>query len=780
MRAILRVLAAVVLVILLIRRSMLSASRVAPWHAQTVKNSMAATRHLALNIAPLISITPTARPMDPAEPVALAAPLEDIDEGEEGDEEPWKQAPLVQLDLPPPPPPASLAHASPPRLLKCSRCGLTRLRSGVDDLNCCYNNGAWAGQCGPPTSGLPFTWEEGFRVCNHMTLAPVAERVHGHQPFVPIAAPPLAGPSLDVEARQPDTSIEPRRSDISILGEGNASIGYQPTHQPTPGQLRAYLLTLQPESVKVRRLRRRLSPAGGRLSVTVLRGVHASEALAVAGVAAERAAAVFGSQVNELEFTSALGCTLSHLRAVRRAMRDRASPALILEEDATLDLQPFWLIPSLASLVTSLPREWEAVQLSIVARQTDWDELRTSWREATRRLGATQLLRQDFYWSSAAYLLHPRGMRRLLDKYHRDGGRKRVQRMAQALPLPNASSSVRWRLGTDRARCIKADTCVLYASLAAESTFVAVPPLFTEAARVTAPKSDAGQGAASAIIGHDTGDQADVHVLSRRASLAFASEAAQEEEAKGLRDGSALSGLRNGSARVVSGGGVDPRLTSLVQHCAAHTAAPGSADSPLLRPVQGSTDGMERAFVLRRAGGEAQVLRLEPGTAANESGHRSSGVVRRLEGSGFVDVGRWHAASRALLLLWHGVAPTGTRVASLCRTNRATDDSHFYTDGNATRLTPLLPPTPSVVRALEHGRPHAWTHNATDAPGRRTPRFWVHDEPALWWRPLLQCTPDWDVGLDSQNSAEVWLLMQLLAHPDRVDDWRDADIIYLP
>ena len=152
-------------------------------------------------------------------------------------------------------------------------------------------------------------------MCNHMTLAPVAERVHGHQPLVPLAAPPLVEPRLNVEARQPDTGIEPRRSDSGSFGAGNASSA----HQPTRGRLRAYLLTLRPESAKVGRLRRRLSPAGRPLPVTVLRGVKASEALAVAGVAAEQAAAVFGSQVNELEFTSALGCTLSHLRAVRRA-----------------------------------------------------------------------------------------------------------------------------------------------------------------------------------------------------------------------------------------------------------------------------------------------------------------------------------------------------------------------------------------------------------------------------------------------------------------------------
>ena len=37
----------------------------------------------------------------------------------------------------------------------------------------------------------------------------------------------------------------------------------------------------------------------------------------------------------------AVGCALSHLRAAARALADGAAPALILEEDAVADLQPY-------------------------------------------------------------------------------------------------------------------------------------------------------------------------------------------------------------------------------------------------------------------------------------------------------------------------------------------------------------------------------------------------------------------------------------------------------
>lgn len=59
-------------------------------------------------------------------------------------------------------------------------------------------------------------------------------------------------------------------------------------------------------------------------------------------------------------------------------------------------------------------------------------------------------------------------------------------------------------------------------------------------------------------------------------------------------------------------------------------------------------------------------------------------------------------------------------------------------------------------------------------------RFWVHDHPSLDWRPLLRCLTGWDTGLHSQNAAEVWLLQQLLAHPNRTSAWQDADVVVLP
>lgn len=34
--------------------------------------------------------------------------------------------------------------------------------------------------------------------------------------------------------------------------------------------------------------------------------------------------------------------------------------------------------------------------------------------------------------------------------------------------------------------------------------------------------------------------------------------------------------------------------------------------------------------------------------------------------------------------------------------------------------------------------------------------------------------------MESQNAAEVWLLLQLLSHPNRTSDWREAGVVILP
>jgi hypothetical protein len=230
-----------------------------------------------------------------------------------------------------------------------------------------------------------------------------------------------------------------------------------------------------------------------------------------------------------------------------------------------------------------------------------------------------------------------------------------------------------------------------------------------------------------------------------------------------------------------------------------------------------SHDRIEQVFVLRRPGESSRVVRLTSGDADDSShrvdtnglgGSNSDGgrgnvaakaghVLLLVENERLERAGRWYLSGRTLLLQWnhatlgrgaltevlcledladgsfrcvtrllHTLRSSATRphrcASATCRRYRSAslqdsgNRSFRGVRGHAQRqLTTLVPLVPTV---------HAGTMSQASAAEIR---FWIHDESALWWRPYLQCTPDWDSGMDSQNAAEVWILSQLMQHPWR-------------
>ena len=254
----------------------------------------------------------------------------------------------------------------------------------ANDRNCCHPGGSWRGRCGTAAQvaagAAEFSWKEGYRICNGGSLEqPPQERSHRGRPFT-------AMPSLRA------TGGGRLVADGSRAGRVAARRG-----------LIAYLITLHARDAHVLEKIRRLSDALGGAPVRAVEAVTASEALSVAGTPPEGAAAVYGRQASDPEFGAALGCALSHLLAARRALADGASPALVLEEDVSIELRSGWPAP-LNALVDALPRHWLAVQLSIVASRSQWAELWREWRNRSSVAGGVQrrtLLRRDYYWSSA-------------------------------------------------------------------------------------------------------------------------------------------------------------------------------------------------------------------------------------------------------------------------------------------------------------------------------------------------------------------------------------------
>ena len=747
-----------------------------------------------------------------------------------------------------------LPQPLPQRLLKasCPVCGATKRATGELDLNCCYSGGSWAGKCGPQGGGSRFSWPEGFRICNNLSLAePEPDRQHAASIFMPLHTP---------FRRVVDGAVISGRDVVDADGDALPDVGNAAGGQR---EMRTYVLTLGDLAAAQRRMQglldatspstqqrpQRQAPPSGqsaskhrsagagiarlcgapgaedecRFRVTALRAVRAEEALRVAGVVPPRAEAVFGVQARRPEFLSTLGCALSHLLAARRMLLDGASVALILEEDAVADLHPLWQAPPHA-YPSTMPAGWEALQLAVQASEADWGELRSAWRRARLTWGDAPLIRRDFYWSTAAYLLHARGARKLLGTYDgrsvEAGAAPGVRTPRPTMALPQADDEAErsaWQLGQRYVRCVQADTCVVYPALSAQHMYVATPPLFTCAAQN-----------GSSIHGHDRGVQLRVHQLSRQSSFEFAREARPPSPAR------AASCSAPGGARLslfLS----DAGFLSIRSAGVGDRAEPRGADSPSGR----LPDALEALYVRRHASRPSEVLRFRQ--ARRDGGHCIRGdVIRFTDRSAYTLVGRWQARGSALVVRWrmekegqpwrHQQAaspkanaeetalgagdddldecainqqgqvsihqPEGRQMSDVvevyCREERF-DGSHAYVLAptaplqqistttaattstlaglGSTVLAPLLPPAGRMLP------------RANDAEGalRHLPfRFWLHDTDALWWEPLLQCTPDWDRGLDSQNAAEVWLLAQLSVHPNRTYTWQDSDVVVLP
>src|SRR3990167_965362 len=94
----------------------------------------------------------------------------------------------------------------------------------------------------------------------------------------------------------------------------------------------------------------------------------------------ERVSAVYGKNLKSLKHSSPgeeisfvnnysglspgeVGCTLSHLKAIRIAYEKGYDMVLIAEDDCCFDLIPFWP-HSIEDIVKTAPNDWEILQLS--------------------------------------------------------------------------------------------------------------------------------------------------------------------------------------------------------------------------------------------------------------------------------------------------------------------------------------------------------------------------------------------------------------------------------
>lgn len=146
-------------------------------------------------------------------------------------------------------------------------------------------------------------------------------------------------------------------------------------------------------------------------------GRHVELVPAVDGNASANEFTRTGKQLTSLlkrNTMSEMGCTLSHVLAIRRAedycTATGCEMAVVMEDDVSAELLPHWTV-SITELAASLPENWAVVQLQLVAQKREWMGLMSAWRVDRSRLTIPHDRRSHF--GTGAYLMHVRGMRQV-------------------------------------------------------------------------------------------------------------------------------------------------------------------------------------------------------------------------------------------------------------------------------------------------------------------------------------------------------------------------------
>lgn len=116
-------------------------------------------------------------------------------------------------------------------------------------------------------------------------------------------------------------------------------------------------------------------------------------------------------------FRNTLGCLMSHVKAAYALALSKAPAALILEDDITDELLPYWTHRTIDDLLTSEDyKEIEAVQLSLQSSETVWEQLLSSVVSNKGRASFVSPSDDSTSWlaSNGAYLLTRLGALRII------------------------------------------------------------------------------------------------------------------------------------------------------------------------------------------------------------------------------------------------------------------------------------------------------------------------------------------------------------------------------
>lgn len=161
---------------------------------------------------------------------------------------------------------------------------------------------------------------------------------------------------------------------------------------------------------------------------------------------------------------SQLGCALSHLKAVKTAYMAGDDIALILEDDMGPWLMPYWTvgIGDLLDIFKVTTTDWDSVQLFYHTVGTGYEE-----PQNRHELLGGYLQKRHWLFSTGAYLISRRGMKKVMQKFFTNATRT-------GLALPSIEPGVVRNMDTD----------AYYGRLMTEN-YICYPAMFLTHARVS-------------------------------------------------------------------------------------------------------------------------------------------------------------------------------------------------------------------------------------------------------------------------------------------------------
>lgn len=100
---------------------------------------------------------------------------------------------------------------------------------------------------------------------------------------------------------------------------------------------------------------------------------------------------------------SELGCTLSHLKAIRQAFNNGDNYALICEDDVSFELCKVWPKHLMKHLIRHMPKDMGIMQLC-------WDTRERAYCNYAQHFTNVNLSPTDWCWSAVAYIISRKGM----------------------------------------------------------------------------------------------------------------------------------------------------------------------------------------------------------------------------------------------------------------------------------------------------------------------------------------------------------------------------------